>query len=352
LEVICVITVFRPADLGMFGGIYLDAARNLLCNKTVKAMRSFNLAEAAQALPAELEDLIVRGAYLEHSARQLGHARVESETRLESVRETQPSFLFLQPKETRMAFKVAAQNTSAELMAVERALEINQQLREHLRACSEALLENWLRTNCDEYRLALGAGHYAADWDQSLQRFMECSRIFIQALGSARNMAPAGYDRTRGMFSQAAYQAIGVAHAAALKVEAEIAAANAIAEKHDLTLGRTVFDDPMPRLVPEPYASTVARIASMPVTSAQMEFNRVIAAVEDLLSRELDALRNRVRVSFNDHEGRLQSYVREAWNQLHSHAVAHSVDAEHIGAVVEQTERAYMPGQGLAMATV
>lgn len=335
----------------MFGGIYLDAARNLLCNKTVKAMRSFNLAEAAQALPAELEDLIVRGAYLEHSARQLGHARVESETRLESVRETQPSFLFLQPKETRMAFKVAAQNTSAELMAVERALEINQQLREHLRACSEALLENWLRTNCDEYRLALGAGHYAADWDQSLQRFMECSRVFIQALGSARNMAPAGYDRTRGMFSQAAYQAIGVAHAAALKVEAEIAAANAIAEKHDLTLGRTVFDDPMPRLVPEPYASTVARIASMPVTSAQMEFNRVIAAVEDLLSRELDALRNRVRVSFNDHEGRLQSYVREAWNQLHSHAVAHSVDAEHIGAVVEQTERAYMPGQGLAMAT-
>ncbi|MBC8041489.1 MAG: hypothetical protein H7Y06_13170 [Opitutaceae bacterium] len=57
-----------------------------------------------------------------------------------------------------------------------------------------------------------------------------------------------------------------------------------------------------------------------------------------------------MRVSFNNHEGRLQSYVREAWNQLHTHAVAHSVDVEHINAVVEQTERAYLPNQSLAMA--
>jgi hypothetical protein len=313
-------------------------------------MRSFNLAEAAQALPAELEDMIVRGAYLEHSAQQLLEIRKEQEARLESVRETQPSFLFLHPKETRVAFKVAAKTTSAELTAIDRALEINQQLKEHLRASSEALLENWLRTSCEEYRLGLAAGHYASDWEQSLKRFTEYAQIFIQALGSARNMAPAGYDRVRGMFSQATYQAISVAHAAALKVEAEIVATNAIAEEHDRMLGKTVFNDPMPRLVQEPYAVTVAQIASLPMTSAQVEFNRVIAAVEDLLSRELDALRNRVRTSFSDHEGRTQSYVRDAWNQLHAHAVAHSVEIEHIGAVVEQTERTYLPNVRMAVA--
>lgn len=313
-------------------------------------MRSFNLAEAAQALPAELEDMLVRGAYLEHSARQLIQIRQEQMARLENVRETQPSFLFLHPKETRVAFKVAAQNTSAELTAIDRALEINHQLKDHLRAASEALLENWLRTHCEEYRLGLAAGHYASDWERALERFTEYAQIFIQALGSARNMAPAGYDRVRGMFSQATYQAISVAHAAALKVEAEIAATNAIAEEHDRMLGKTVFNDPMPRLVLEPYASTVAQIASLPVTSAQVEFNRVIAAVEDLLNRELDALRSRVRTSFTDHEGRTQSYVRDAWNQLHAHAVAHSVDVEHIGAVVEQTERTYMPRTAMAVA--
>jgi hypothetical protein len=342
--------VYKLRNLGLVGGICLDAARNLLCNKTVKAMRSFNLAEAAQALPAELEDMLVRGAYLEHSARQLIQIRQDQAVRLENVRETQPSFLFLHPKETRVAFKVAAQNTSAELTAIERALEINHHLKEHLRASSEGLLENWLRTNCEEYRLGLAAGHYAADWEQSLQRFTEYAQIFIQALGSARNMAPAGYDRVRGMFSQATYQAISVAHAAALKVEAEITTTNAIAEEHDRMLGRTVFNDPMPRLVLEPYASTVAQIASLPVTSAQVEFNRVIAAVEDLLNRELDALRSRVRTSFTDHEGRTQSYVRDAWNQLHAHAVAHSVDIEHIGAVVEETERTYMPRSTMAVA--
>jgi len=269
---------------------------------------------------------------------------------MESVRETQPSFLFLQPKETRVAFKVAVRDTSAELTAIDRALEINKRLSDYLRGCSEVLLESWLRTHCEEYRLGLAAGHYATDWEESLLRFNEYAHTFIQALGSARNMAPAGYDHERGTFSQATYQAISLAHAAAVKVESGISATNAIAEEHDRLLGKTVFNDPMPRLVQEPYADTVAQIASLPVTSAQMEFNRVIAAVEDLLVRELDAVRSSVRVSFSDHEGRTQSYVRDAWNQLHAHAVAHSVDTEHVHAVVEQTERAYMPSLALASA--
>ena len=311
-------------------------------------MRSFNLAEAVNALPAELEDVIVRGAYLEHSARQLERGRQEQIMRMESVRETQPSFLFLQPKETRVAFKVAVRDTSAELTAIDRALEVNKRLSQHLRERSEVLLESWLRTNCEEYRLGLAAGHYATDWEAALVRFSDYAHIFIQALGSARNMAPAGYDRERGIFSQATYQAISQAHAAAIKVEAEIAATNAIAEEHGRLLGQTVFNDPMPRLVLEPYAATVAQIASLPVTTAQMEFNRVIAAVEDLLGRELDMLRNRVRASSSDHEGRTQSYVRDAWNQLHAHAVAHSVDTEYVPAVVEQTERAYLPALALS----
>lgn len=305
-------------------------------------MRSFNLAEAVHKIPGALEDLLVRGAYLEHSARELESSRHEQIIRLETVRASQPPFLFLRPKGTQQAFRDATKDTNEDLSTIDRALGINKRLCDHLRGRSEELLEKWLRTHCDEYRMGLAAGHYAVDWERSLTRFTDHAQNFITALGSARNMAPAGYDRNKGVFSPAAYESISLAHAAALRVEAEIVTTNTIAEEHDKLLGKTVFNDPMPRLVQEPYAAVVAQIASLPPVAAQAEFDRVISAVEDLISRELGALRDRVRVAAREHSGRTQSYVRDAWNQLHTHAVAHSVDSEHLGVVVAQTERTYL----------
>ncbi|MFA6959539.1 MAG: hypothetical protein WC205_02175 [Opitutaceae bacterium] len=313
-------------------------------------MRTFNLNEAVPILPGDLADLLVRIAYLAHRAQQLDQHRNEYAQHLETVRATQPPFLFLHAKETRIAFKTATRATSTELTAIDRALTINKRLTAHLRAQSEDLLEKWLRVHCDEYRLGLASGHYLTDWENALDRFTDNARLFIQALGSARNMAPAAYDHVKGVFSQSTYNAIDIAQSAALKVEGEIVATNAIATEHDNFLGTTVFKDPMPRLVLEPYAAVVAKIASLPPTNAQTEFNRVIAAVEDLLSRELVALRARVRTSAEDHVGRTHSYVREAWNQLYAHAAAHSIEPEQVTAVIEQTERDYMVNGSLVLA--
>lgn len=305
-------------------------------------MYSFNLAEAVQQMPDELEDLLVRGAYLEHSARQLRRLHQEQVVRLETVRASQPPFLFLRPRDTRAAFKEAASGTAADLSALEKALFVNERLSEHLKKRSTEMLEKWLRTHCDEYRVGLAAGHFAQDWEQALDRFTEQARMFVRVLGAARNTAPAGYDTQRGIFSATAYEAMKLAHEAALRVEAEIMATNAIAEEHDRMVGKTVFNDPMPRLANEPYAAVVGHIVSMLPTEAQAEFNRVIAVVDDLIGRELEILRNRVRYSGREHDGRIKSYVDDAWSQLHVHAVAHSVDLRHLETVVAQTERAYL----------
>ena len=324
-------------------GNYLVVVGDLLCNLSVKfMMRSFNLSEAVQQMPSALEDLLVRGAYLEHSAKELKRIHRAQLVKLETVRASQPPFMFLRPKDTRVAFKAATTDTEADMSTIERALFINGKLSEHLCLRSKELLEKWLRDNCEEYRTGLAAGHFSMDWEQSLDRFTEHARTFVRVLGSARNTAPAGYDHVRNAFSAAAYEAIKIAHAAALRVEVEIVATNAIAEEHDRLVGKTVFNDPMPRLVHEPYAAVVGHIVGLSPTDAQTEFNRVIAAVDDLINRELDILRNRVRYSGREHEGRTQSYIDDAWNQLHAHAVAYSVDIEHLEAVVAQTERTYM----------
>jgi len=273
--------------------------------------------------------------------RMLELRREEQAARLATVRASQPPFLFLRPKETRAAFKVAKQDTSTELSALDRAVDVNKKLADHLRARSEELLERWLRERCEEYRIGLASGGFAEDWNRSLAHFKDHASEFIRALGWARNMAPAGYDRVKLKFSQAAYQAISDAHVVAVKVEAEIAAMNGIADAHDNLVRRTVFDDPMPRLAHAPYAATVAEIACMPVAAAQVEFNRVIAAVEDLLAGELAVVCDRVGAAAANHRARVQSYVRDAWNQLHVQALAHSVESAQVGAVVEQTERLY-----------
>jgi hypothetical protein len=304
-------------------------------------MRSFNLAEAVHKMPGELEDMLVRGAYLEHSARELEQSRREQEVRLQAVRASQPPFLFLRPKETRSAFETAQKDTSEALTVIDHALAVNKRLCDHLRACSEEMLEKWLRTHCEEYQQGLVAGSFTVDWEHSLARLTEYAKAFAVALGNARALALSGYDRERGVFSPAAYEAISVAQAAALKVEAEISAANGIAQEHGRFLAKTVFNDPMPRIVQEPYAAAVAQIASAPAMVAQAEFDRVIATIEKLIHRELETLRSRVRESAQQHVGRMQSYVRNAWNLLHVHAVAHSVEPEHVHTVVEQTENAY-----------
>jgi hypothetical protein len=324
------------------GEIPIAPAGNLPCNRIVKAMRSFNLAEAVHKIPGALEDMLVRGAYLEHCASELEQSRREQELRLQAVRASQPPFLFLRPKETRIAFQAAAQDTSADLTVIDQALVVNKRLCDHLRACSEEMLEKWLSTHCEEYQLGLASGHFAVDWEHALERCAEAAQAFLVAAGTARNMASAGYDHTRGRFSPATCEAINIAHAAAMKVEASIAAVNAVAMAHSKFLDKTVFRDPMPRLVLEPYTAVVAKIADMSALAAHGEFNRVIVAVEDLLHREMGGLRTRMREAIQQHAERMKSYVRNAWNQLHAHAVAHSVDAENISAVVEQTERAYI----------
>ena len=305
-------------------------------------IRSFKLSEAVRAIPEELEDLLVRGAYLVHSSSELKRMHAQQKIRFETVRATQPPFMFLRPKDTREAYKEAAMGTANDLSTIERALFVNEKLFAHITKLSKERLEQWMRVNCVEYRLGLAAEHFALDWEQSLERFTEHARTFVRVLGSARNTAPAGYNHQLNTFSAAAFEAIKLAHAAALRVESEIRATNSIAEEHDRMLGSTVFNDPMPRLVQEPYAAVVWQISGLSPTAAQAEFTRVIDAVDDLIDRELDALVSRVRNSGRDHLSRTQGYVDNAWNQLHSHAAAHSVDPGQVEPVVAQTERIFL----------
>ena len=304
-------------------------------------MHAFNLSEAVPLLSDDLADMVVRGAYLEHSGKLLEQGRRAHESRVEGVRASQSPFVIPKSGQTRPVVDDVLLGPLADLAMTDRALSANKRLADRLRACCEASLETWLRAHCDEYRRAVEAMADAENWERALHRVEVDAHHFILTLSTVRNLAPAGYDAERGVFSQTTQDAIGQARTDALKVDRGISATNEIAANHDRLLGQTVFDAPLPRVVQVPHLAEVEQLASLPVEAAQAECRRVIGAVEDLIDHELDVLRNRVHAASHEHQACMKRYVRAAWGELHAYAAAHSVEAGQVGEVVAQTERLY-----------
>lgn len=304
-------------------------------------MHAFNLGEAVPLMCDDLADMVVRGAYLEHSMKLLEHSRLAHASRVELAQASHAPFLNVRSGPTHAPVEDVVLVPLADLALTDRALSANKRLGDHLRVRCEAALETWLTTHCDEYRSAVEAKSDAGNWERALHRVEVDAHHFILTLSTVRNLAPAGYDAARGGFSQATVDAIAQARTDAAKVDAGIEATNEIAERHDRLLEQTVFNVPMPRVIQVPHLIEVDQLVFLPVAAAQAECRRVIGAVEDLIDQEIDALRNRVHATSHEHHARMKRYVRDAWNQLHAYAAAHSVEPGHVAEVVAQTEKLY-----------
>lgn len=304
-------------------------------------MYAFNLSESVPLMSDDLADMVVRSAYLEQSAKLLEQSRRDLVSRLDVARISHAPFVNLTSSQTRPVAGAGELEPLADLALTDRALAANKRLADRVRACGEASLETWLNTHCEEYRSGVAAVAGTGDWEHALHRVEVDAHHFILTLSTVRNLAPAGYDSARGGFSQATLEAIDQARTDALKVDTGIAATNEIAASRDRLLAKTVFSDPMPRVVQVPHVGEVAQLPGLSPEPVQAECRRLIGAVEDLIDHEFDGFRNRVQTASREHLARMQGYVRYAWNQLHAYAAAHSVEAGQIGEVVAQTERLY-----------
>lgn len=304
-------------------------------------MHAFNLGEAVPLMCDDLADMVVRGAYLEHSMKLLEQSRLAHASRVEIAQASHAPFVNLKSSPTRPPVEDVVLAPLADLALTDRALAANKRLADRLRERCETALETWLRTHCDEYRSAAEATADAEHWERALHRVEIDAHHFILTLSTVRNLAVTGYDVARGVYSQAVLDAIGQARVDALKVDAGIAETNEIAARHDRLLGETAFNVPMPRVVQVPHLAEVDQLAGMPVEAAQAECRRVIAEVEELIDHEIDVLRNGVHAAAREHQARMRRYVRDTWNQLHAYAASHSVEAGLIGEVVAQTEQLY-----------
>ncbi len=303
-------------------------------------IKTFTLAAAVPALTEELQDVIVREAYLQKSLGELRQTYAVAKAQVQDLSASRPPFMFLQKRDVRQAFREASSTVTQDLATIERALALNEEMATRLHDQVISDLESWLKDHCAEYRVGLVSERFVSDWEITLKRFMEVGKSLMQRLGQARAAAAACYDRTRGRMSANALEFLQLAKADARTLEKEIEHTNSIASQHGLLLKGTVFSEPIPQLVPEPYAESIERLAELPPGEALGgEFDRLRAAIDDLLNRELTALRERVASSAKNQVDRRGSYVESAWQQLHAHACALSVDERLMPSVVAEIER-------------
>ena len=216
----------------------------------------------------KLEDLLIREAHLRLIRAELVPALGVQEAAEKKVVEARPRWLSFHAKETRVAYesRLAEVRETAQMLR-DGIAQLNR-VEPHIRRMLRDEVEDLLRTRCPEYVQALAARDQKEDWRRCLNRFAQRMHDFLQALGSARNMACTAYTRDRQVFSPAAVQGFVLASECAKQVEGEVQFANRVAD-----LQRVMFRESgleaaaLPRLPTTAFSRAVATIASVPLAT-------------------------------------------------------------------------------------
>ena len=264
----------------------------------------------------KLEDLLIREAHLRLSRAELVPALVAQEAAEQKV---------VEARETAQMLR----DGIAQLNRVE----------PHIRRMLRDEIEDLLRTRCPEYVQALAARDQKEDWRRCLNRFAQRMHDFLQALGSARNMACTAYTRDRQVFSPAAVQGFALASECAQQVEIEVEFANRVAEVQRAMFRESGLEAAaLPRLPTAAFSRAVATIASVSLTEAQLRFDTIIAEVRALYESGVSELITQAEAAETGHGSLIDNFLHLAWEQLREE-VAPLIRPEETEASVASTER-------------
>ncbi len=287
----------------------------------------------------KLEDLLIREAHLRLSRAELVPALVEQEAAVIKVVEARSIMLSFQAKEKRAAYEsqLAEVRETAQMLR-DGVAQLNR-VEPHIRRMVRDEVEDLLRTGCPEYVHALAAREKKEDWTRCLHRFAQRIYDFLQALGSARNMACTAYTRDRQVFSEAAMQGFVLAIECAKKVEVEVKFANRIADLQTEIFRESGLEAlALPHVPTTVFSAEVSTIASVSLGEAQIRFNTIIAAVRALHETSIPEMMTQAELADRSQGSLIDNFLNLAWEQLREE-VAPFIRSEETEASVATTER-------------
>jgi hypothetical protein len=296
-------------------------------------------APGRSTISRKLEDLLIREAHLRLSRAELTPALAEMEAEVEKFVKSRPTLLSFQAKEKRDAYEAQLAEVRETAKMLRDGVGQLDRVEPHIRRMLRDEIEDLLRAACPEYVQALAAREQKEDWQRCMSRFAQRMHDFLQALGSARNMACTAYTRDRQVFSQAAVQGFVLAIGCAEKVEIEVRFANRIAELQQKMFQESGLEAAaLPRLPTTAFSVMVSTIASVSLAEAQLRFDAIIGEVRELYEKSIPEMMAQAESADSGHGSLIDNFLNLAWDQLREE-VAPLIRPEDTEASVATTER-------------
>ena len=289
-------------------------------------------------IDSTLKDLLVREAHLRLSREQLTPVWAQKEAELRAVQTARPAFWPVFSKRKRDDYEAKLGDVQQVVDVLRQGVKVLDRIEPQIKKQITEELENILRADHPEYVEALAALRQKDDWMRCVERFGGRLNAFASQLGNVRNIACSGYARKANAYSQNASQAFQLAIDAAQKLEDEVAFANKISEaRARIFIANGFKSRPLPKLEATGFAAWVAKISTLPLAEAQVQFDKLSEQTKKLHDSGLTELRANAESIDRQQTGEVHSALFVMWEQFRAQ-VAPEIYPGDTERVIEETE--------------
>jgi hypothetical protein len=284
------------------------------------------MGEMSPAILAMLRD----EANLATARHVLDDARQDFLSRREALQAQRPAFGLLGFKKQREDYANSVAAVDRQLAAIDAMLVRINTARERLQPGLRASLVDHLNRADPMYRQGLRASRFHERWRRGHAIVADRLKAFSRELRQVRAAMLGDVENARGKHSSETTYHLGNLRKAAVELDREIEALNAVSAEHQRLVETTPFGQILlPRIEPWKCTEKVDMLSFAIAGQALAEADALTLQFADLRGPTLDTLLGMFEVSAGEHAQMAESRLRQCWSALLAHAEAHLVsDAE------------------------
>jgi hypothetical protein len=309
-------------------------------------MKPIPAEQIIEALSEDLQDLVVREAFVRH--RRAGLAAGLAQTRAQEAALKEKKLGMFAGKGAKEEHEAALAKARGDVAAYEQAIARCDLIVTKTEKIIAGELENFFATKSDDFRKSIAAYKVVPEWDRAVVLYLVSLKQLVVKLGVARNQMSSGYDRKANKFAPGAMEAFAAAANAARTLENEANIPNRIAKAQREALG---VDASPTASAPAhsaalPYLSVksakeVASLGTLTLDAAQAKITALIEETEKLHTEGIPGLQEGIARERAGQEAEQKKVMGRALEEIRAMADG-SVDPAQVESVCAAMEARFV----------